>query len=480
MKKTVFFSLFLICLLAPPAWPEDLPLVTLPDKALSPLAQHINRHPGHPEPAPPDFTHPPEHTMEPIQLDQDSLTPRQLILLNMRRDGSGTGWQPIDNPMQMLMGQAGPWTTMLHWSAFVDYDNQGGPRGDQGIYSQNWIMASAARPVGQRGVFQARTMMSLDPLTVGKKGYPSLFQTGETYQGEPLIDRQHPHDLFMELAAQYYHRLWDNTWFRLYAAPVGEPALGPVAFPHRYSALLNPESVLSHHMQDSTHIAFGVLTAGLIHRNWQVEGSIFNGKEPDENRYDFDFDGNIAYSGRISYIPGPNWVFQTSYGYLNDPEALEPGDVQRITSSIQHIKTWLNGWWATTLAFGRNFTQTGPDENGVLLESLVNLKQRNYLYGRIENVVKHGLLTHDDGGDHHHDQTFTITAFTLGVARDLLRIKGIPVTLGAQLTAYAKPDSLNAAYGDFPLSFHIYLHTNAPRMTMAIHPSSAHTAPSDK
>lgn len=416
---------------------------------------------------PPDHA---DHAMAPVDLDRQTLSPAELIQLNMRRDGSGTAWQPIDNPMQMLMGQVGPWTTMLHWNVFLDYNRQGGPRGDDGIYSQNWAMASVARPVGERGVFQARAMLSLEPLTVGGRGYPSLFQTGETYQGEPLIDRQHPHDLFMELSAQYYHRLRNNTWLRLYAAPVGEPALGPVAFPHRYSALLNPESVLSHHMQDSTHIAFGVLTAGIIHKHWQFEGSLFNGREPDENRYDFDFDGLTSYSGRVTYMPSKNWAMQASYGFLDEPEALEPGDVHRLTSSVQHIKTWQDGWWATTFVFGRNF-RGGPDENGLTLESLVNFKRSNYLYGRIENVLKHGLLAH--GGtahtEAHENETFNITAFTLGLARDLFRIRGIPITLGAQLTAYAKPSRLNTAYGDFPLSFHVYLHTNAPPMRMAQH-----------
>lgn len=446
LKKVIFYKVFLINALVLSVWAEDT--------HQQPSSQHQ------------------EHVMEPVTLDQETLTPQALIQLNMRRDGSGTSWQPMDNPMQMLMGQSGPWTTMLHWNAFLDYTNQGGPRGDAGLYSQNWVMASAARPIGDKGVFQTRAMFSLDPLTVGEKGYPSLFQTGETYQGEPLIDRQHPHDLFMELSAQYYHQLPENTWLRLYLAPIGEPALGPVAFPHRYSALLNPESVLSHHMQDSTHIAFGVLTASILHKKWQIEGSVFNGQEPDENRYDFDFDGSLAYSGRVSYMPSQNWVFQTSYGYLNDPEALEPGDIQRLTSSVQHIKTWLDGWWATTLAFGHNFTQIGPDENGITLESLLNFKKNNYLYGRIENVIKHGLLAHSDNEHakaHNNEEKFTITAFTLGIARDLFRLRNIPITLGAQLTAYAKSSSLDNDYSNFPLSFHVYLHTNAPSMSLTQH-----------
>ena len=407
--------------------------------------------------------------MEIVELDQNPVTPQQLLMLNMARDGSGTSWQPVDNPMQMLMGQKGPWTGMLHWSAFADYDNQGGPRGDEGFYSQNWIMASGARPVGAKGVFQARAMMSLEPLTVGERGYPLLFQVGETYQGEPLVDRQHPHDMFMELSAQYYHQLNKNTWLRLYAAPVGEPALGPTAFPHRYAGLLNPESIMGHHSQDSTHIAFGVATAGIIYKNkWQVEGSVFNGREPDENRYDFDYeDWKTAYSGRITYMPNKNWAIQTSYGYLQDPEALEPGNVNRLTSSISHTKTFKRGWWASVLSFGHNF-KDGPDEYSIFLDSTLNFWEKNYIFGRVENFQRHGLLAHGHGTGHSHaseeQEKDIITAISLGIARDLFRVKDIPVTLGTMLTMYGKPGRLDEAYGNFPLSFHVFLHTNAPNM----------------
>ncbi len=442
------------------------------------IAQHeMHEHPQAPAPeepsAEPDERH--GEPMEAVELETKEDWQQELIMTNMRRDGSGTGWIPMDNPMLMQMGQRQNWTGMLHWSAFADYDHTTGPRGDNGFYSQNWIMGSAATPVGKSGVAQFRAMLSLEPLTVGKRGYPVLFQTGETFNDEPLIDRQHPHDFFMELSAQYYHRVNDDTLLRLYAAPVGEPALGPVAFPHRYSAFLNPDAPLGHHMQDSTHIAFGVATAGLIYKNkWQLEGSVFNGKEPDENRYDFDWDEwNTAYSSRLSYLPNKNWAIQTSYGFLKEPEALEPGDIHRLTSSIAHGKTWEKGWWATTLAWGHNFTTEGSDEDDILLESTVNFKDKNYAFARIEHSYKHGLFSHDDrrSGFDDHD-SFHITAFSLGLARDLFRIKNIPVTLGGMISMYAKPGRLNDAYGNFPMGFHVFLHTNAPRMRH-VHPVSA-------
>jgi hypothetical protein len=413
-----------------------------------------------------------EETLEPVEFEphqaHDSsgqpaglISPQDMMMIEMMRSGSGTGWQPMDNPLLMQMNTFGSWMTMLHWSAFLDYTNQGGPRGRSRVVSQNWAMASAMRPMGQRAIVQFRGMFSAEPLTVGRQGYPLLFQTGETFRGQSLIDYQHPHDLFMELSAQVLYQFTPNTWFRFYGAPVGEPALGPVAYPHRYSALKNPDAVLSHHMQDATHISFGVLTAGLIHRNWQLEGSLFNGREPDESRYDFDFGPLDSYATRLSYMPNRNWAMQASYGFLREPEALEPGNAHRLTSSIQHIRTTNTGWWATTLAFGHNFME-GSDENGVVLESTLNFRERNYIYGRLENVYKHGLF--EDHDEAH--ESFNITAFTLGVARDLLQFRGIPLTLGSQITVHAKPSRLNEAYGDFPISFHIYLHTNAPRHRM--------------
>ncbi|OGI30566.1 MAG: hypothetical protein A2287_10120 [Candidatus Melainabacteria bacterium RIFOXYA12_FULL_32_12] len=402
--------------------------------------------------------------MEPIELPKPKQqSPMDLIMLNMRRDGSGTSWQPIDNPMLMKMWQLGRWTTMLHWSVFGDYDNQGGPRGDQGFYSENWGMASVATPIRTRSVTQFRDMMSLEPLTVGSRGYPLLFQTGETFRGEPLIDRQHPHDLFMELSAQYWLRLKNSTWFRLYAAPVGEPALGPVAYPHRYSALLNPEAPLSHHIQDSSHITFGVATAGIASKNLQVEGSIFNGREPDENRYDFDFGPFTSYSGRISYLPNPNTSFQISCGLLDDPESIEPGDVTRLTASTQYIKMLKNGWIASSIVFGHNF-EAGPDETGVLWEATWNFRKSYYLFTRIENVYRAELLENVEDSGVDENRKFGVTVFSFGAARDLFRIKDVPFTLGTMMTMYAKSRVLDQFYGDFPISFHVFLHTNAPPM----------------
>ena len=391
-------------------------------------------------------------------------TAQRLMTLNMQREGSGTAWQPADNPMAMHMGHAGAWMTMVHASAFADYDYQGGHRGGHKVVSENWIMGSATTPINAHGALQLRAMFSAEPFSAGKNGYPLLLQTGEALNGKPLVDRQHPHDLFMELSAQATQCVSAKTCLSLYVAPVGEPALGPVAFPHRYSDALIPEAPLSHHILDSTHVAFGVATLGVIYDNkWQLEGSVFNGREPDENRYDFDYNPwHTSASGRLSYMPNRHWALQISSGYLDRPEALETTSIERTTASVSYDKTWPTGWWASTLAAGHNF-EHGPDDNGVLLESTVNFKNKNYIFGRIENIQRHGLVSENP------ERGFNVTAFSLGAARDLFQVYGWPVQLGAMLTLYALPGDLASHYGRSPLSFHVFLHTSAPRMRMMQH-----------
>src|SRR5437773_4254134 len=180
-------------------------------------------------------------------------------------------------------------------------------------------------------------MLSLDPLTVTRRGYPLLLQSGEAFKGEPLHDAQHPHDLFMELAASYTRPVSDGVAFQVYGAPVGEPALGPAAFPHRLSASSDPLAPLGHHWQDSTHISFGVLTAGILTRKVKVEGSWFNGREPDDRRFDFDFRKLDSWSGRVSVNPTDSLSLQASYGLLETPEELEPGQsIRRATASASY------------------------------------------------------------------------------------------------------------------------------------------------
>ena len=393
-----------------------------------------------------------------ISLDDSPPSSSAMMMQAMMQQGSGTGWQPADNPMLMQMGRLGNATTMLHGSVFADYDYQGGHRGGHKTVSENWLMGSVMAPVTDHGTLQLRAMMSAEPFSVGKDGYPELLQTGEALNGKPLIDRQHPHDLFMELSTQYTQCVSAQTCVNLYLAPVGEPALGPTAFPHRYSDWLIPEAPLSHHILDSTHVSFGVATVGVSHGKWLLEGSVFNGREPDENRYDFDYNPwHTSASGRLSYAPNPHWALQVSSGYLDRPEALESTNIERTTASASYDRTFKAGWWATTLAAGHNF-ESGPDDNGVLLESTLNFRNKNYVFGRIENIQRHGLIEDSPG------RGFNVTTFGFGVARDLASVYGWPIILGAMITLYAMPSDLAMHYGRSPLSFHVFLHTNTPAM----------------
>jgi hypothetical protein len=368
---------------------------------------------------------------------------------------------------------AGDWLLMLHGEVKVGVNRQGGPRGVTKFESGNWLMPMAFHRLG-KGTLQLRGMFSFEPFTFPPGGSPLLFQTGETYQGEPLIDRQHPHDLFMELSAQYTHPLGERgTWFTYFGYP-GEPALGPPAFMHRASAAENPSATLSHHLQDSTHISFGVFTTGFTYRWFKLEGSIFNGHEPDEDRYDFDTGKWDSRSARLSLAPHRNWSMQVSYGFLRKPEASEPDtDIRRTTASVHYNKPLDRGNWASSLIWGRNHG-TGAGEvhnlNGYTFESTVNFQDKNYLYTRLELVDKNELLRAVDRAllgitDEH--PSFRIGAFTFGGSRDVWNTNKISMALGSDLTFYSQPAALDQIYGSHPVSWKVFVRLRPAKMNMS-------------
>jgi hypothetical protein len=299
-----------------------------------------------------------------------------------------------------------------------------------------------------------------------------LFQTGETYKGQPLIDRQHPHDFVMELSANYTLPLGEKgTWFTYFGYP-GEPALGPVAFMHRPSAGLNPSAPLSHHLQDSSHISFGVLTTGFTYRWFKLEGSVFNGREPDENRYNFEAHPWNSRSARLSFAPNSNWSMQVSHGFLRDPEALEPGDVRRTTASISYNRRFTRGTWATSLIWGRNHENHDGEIfnlNGYVAESSVRFAERNSVYTRLELVDKNQLLRDVDRlllGITDHHPSFRIGAYTFGGSRDLWSSQRLIASFGADVTFYSKPAILDPIYGNHPTSYRIFINLRPGKMTM--------------
>jgi len=395
----------------------------------------------------------------------------QTNLSPMGRMGSGTSWQPASTQMNMLHKTAGDWLLMFHYNFTAGVNSQGGLRGTTKVESANWFMPAAFRRVGN-GTLELRSMFSAEPFTFPPGGSPLLFQTGETYKGQPLVDRQHPHDLFMELSATYTVPIGEKaTWFA-YAGYPGEPALGPTAFMHRASASENTSAPLAHHLQDSTHISFGVFTTGITYRWLKLEGSVFNGREPDENRYDFEAHRWNSRSIRFSVAPNNNWSIQVSHGLLKDPEVLEPGDVQRTTASISYNRPFERGYWASTIVWGRNHENHGGETfnlNGYLAESTVNWRDRNFVYGRFELVDKNQLLRAADllrlgiTGDH---PSFRIGAYTFGGAREIWNIDRASLAIGTDLTFYSKPSILDTVYGTHPISWKAFFRIRPGKMKM--------------
>src|SRR5437667_6637623 len=308
------------------------------------------------------------------------------------RLGSGTSWLPDSSPMHASHFTLGAWTLMVHGSAFFQYDRQGGTRGEDQVALLDWAMLAASRSLAG-GQLDLRGMFSTDPWGVGSAGYPLLLQTGESNRGVPLHDHQHPHDLFMEVAALYRRAVAKNLGVSLYLAPVGEPAMGPVAFPHRPSAANDPLAPISHHWQDGTHITFGVLTAGVFTRTAQLEASWFNGREPDEDRTDFDYAGRRldSYSARVTVNPGPRWSFSGWYAYLRSPEELRPDEsLHRFGVSVLTTQPFgQGGQRASALIWGANNPiGSGQVANSIVLESNLDLDGTNSIFGRAEYVRK--------------------------------------------------------------------------------------------
>jgi hypothetical protein len=392
----------------------------------------------------------------------------------MGQMGSGTSWQPGTTPMYMWYTRAKGWLVFFHGDVKMGVNSQGGPRGVTKVESQNWFMPMAFRRVGP-GTLQLRGMFSLEGFTFPQGGSGQLFQTGETYKGRPIIDAQHPHDLFMELSATYTVPIGERaTWFAYLGYP-GEPALGPTAFMHRMSASENPAPVLSHHLQDSTHITFGVFTTGFTYRWLKFEGSVFNGREPGENRYDLEAGPWNSRSFRVSFAPNANWAMQWSYGWLKNPETLEEGDVRRMTASVSYNKRFDRGNWATSLLWGRNrelHHLPGQTLNGYTAESTVNFLDRNYLYTRLELVDKGGLLNRDERtrlGITDNHPLFRIGAYTFGYSRDVWTTDKLAVALGGDFTFYSKPAVLDPIYGSNPTSYKFFIRIRPNKMSMSGH-----------
>src|SRR4051812_4303486 len=323
-------------------------------------------------------------------MKMSNMNPAGMFLMNL---SSGTSANPASWPMPMLMKHFGSWNTMFMAQAFLVQTTQSGPRGADKLFSANWFMASMQHRVGEKGSFQTEVMLSLDPATVTNRSYPLLFQTGETAYGRALIDAQHPHDFVMSVGFHYARQLAQDTILDAYFAPVGDPALGPAAFPHRASAMELPQATLSHHWQDSTHIANEVVTLGIAHKKFKLEASGFYGTEPNENRWNVDSGPINSWSGRLWFFPSKNWAAQVSVGRIAHPEELEPGDQVRATASLHYTRPLAVGSWSTSFVWGRNHsTESRRNSNAYLAESVLPIGRGNFLTGRAELVDKDELF----------------------------------------------------------------------------------------
>ena len=376
---------------------------------------------------------------------------------SMAREASGTAWEPDSTPDGGLHFMLGQWMLMVHGYANAIYDDQGGPRGADKGFSTSMGMLMALRPLGEQGTLGLRAMMSLDPL-MGANGYPLLFATGETADGRtPLVDRQHPHDLFMELSASYSLKLSAGSSVFLYAGLPGEPALGPPAFMHRASGIDIPEAPITHHWLDSTHITYGVLTAGYVRDAFKIEGSVFRGREPNQERYDVEAPKLDSVSARLSYNPSPNWSMQASWGYLTSPEQLTPTvNENRVTASATYNLPFGPGNnSATTFAWGRKMNAPGHALDGFLLESELVLHELNTVFARAERVDEDELFDLDTAlpllG-----RVFTVDKLSVGYIRDAKLAPHVKFGIGGLVSRYAYPAALDRAYGS-PTSFMLFL-----------------------
>ena len=478
MSRLLAAALVLPCLLssAPAQQPDSMPDMPGMDmSAPSPAKQH-------PAPAMPGMQMPMDGTQSMDNMPAMMAPAHDLRGSILNHNASGTSVEPPSTPMPMLMSMRGPWMLMLHGNAFLADTQQQAARpapstprrGADKLFSTNWVMPMAMRPLGP-GQLTLRAMFSLEPATITGRFYPELFQQGETAFGAPIVDGQHPHDFFMEVAALYDWRTSERSLVSFYAAPIGDPAIGPTAYPHRMSASEDPIAALGHHQEDSTHIAFNVLTAGVTYRWLRFEESGFHGAEPTEARWNFEPSPNghavDSYSSRLTFVPSANWSAQYSWAHITSPEALYPGEnQQRQTASVMYnrplgheIGSGLRSSnLSTTLLWGRTRSLADQSkENSYLAEALLQFASTNYVWTRLEDAGRSNELLLTPGSPLPSGFVEApighVAAYTAGYDHDLHLAPHLLVAPGAQFTSYTTPSALTGIYGAHPYSVVAFL-----------------------
>jgi hypothetical protein len=374
---------------------------------------------------------------------------------------SGTSAEPNSTQVPMLMAMKGPWMFMFHANVFVDDIQQSGQRGGDKLFSTNWFMPMAERELGP-GQLTVRAMFSLEPATITSRRYPLLFQQGETAFGVPIADGQHPHDFFMELAVLYDLKLGSKTLLSFYGAPIGDPSIGPTAYPHRASAMENPVGSLGHHQEDSTHIASDVVTVGLTQGIVRVEASGFHGREPDEFRWNIDQGAIDSWSTRMTVQPAQNWSGQYSYARIRSPEQLYPTENQeRMTASVMYNKPLAKGNWANTVLWGRTRPLAdGGKENSYLLESTLRFAVKHHVWTRMENAGRSNELLVGENplpAGFQEKPLTHVQAYTFGYDRDFDLVPHVASAIGAEVTTYGVGAPLQGIYGDHPIGVNMFV-----------------------
>ena len=364
-----------------------------------------------------------------------------------QREASGTAWQPDTSSHTGLMAQTGGWTLMGHGVLNLVYDHQNGARGDDEVFGSGMLMAMARRSIGN-GTLQFKAMVSPDPI-MGKRGYPLLLASGETANGrDRLIDRQHPHDFFMELSASISQTIGPESSLFLYAGLPGEPAFGPPAFMHREAILDSPEAPISHHWLDSTHISFGVVTVGLVLDRVKLEVSRFNAREPDQHRWDIETGRLDSTAVRLSWNPTSELALQASWGHFEDPEQLEPGaDQKRWSASALYARDIAPGWkLAATFAWGRkSLEHHGEWLNDDAYVAEASIKHAGWtLFGRGEITENRELFEPVGGG---HGPGFSVGKLSIGGLRDFRIADHLTFGAGGLVAVNFVPKPLSRKYG---------------------------------
>lgn len=382
----------------------------------------------------------------------------------MSREASGTAWLPDSSPMygKMFMQPNGG-MLMLHGAIMPRYVNVGSMRGDRRFDAPNWFMGMYSHPLGDKGQLGLRAMLSLDPVTEGGYGYPLLYQTGESWHGKALHDRQHPHDLFDELSATYSRKIGSGNSAYLYLGYPGEPALGPPTFMHRLIAYDLADAPIGHHWQDATHITFGVATLGFnLGGKVKLEGSSFTGREPDENRYNFDRPRFDSQSIRLSFNPNADNALQVSHGFVKNAEGDGLNQHRTTASWIYNQPLGGDANFSSALVWGQNNLVDEGKTNSYLAEADLQ-RGSDTVFTRLENIQKSG---HELSlPEAYHDRKFTLNQYTAGYVRDLTHGQGIDTGLGFAVTVSPKPSALDAVYGTgTPVSFQIFLRLRPSRL----------------